>query len=92
MAATSKQTDIKLSNKDKRVIAVLLADASNLSGWPLAKLSKTSAARVYVVLARLERAELVTSEWEDGPNPRRRFYRLTPEGRSWALNALGLKD
>jgi DNA-binding PadR family transcriptional regulator len=84
--------EIKLSDKDKRVLAVLLSDATNLSAFPLAKLSRTSSGGIYVLLARLERNDLVTSEWQVGPEPRRRFYRLTPEGRTWALDALGLQE
>lgn len=83
--------DTKLSDKDKRVLAVLLSDATNLSGWSLMKLSRTSGPRVYGLLDKLEDAGLVTAEWQVGPEPRRRFYRLTPEGRTWALDALGLE-
>jgi DNA-binding PadR family transcriptional regulator len=82
--------DIRLSDKDKRVLVVLLSDVTNLSGGPLMKLSRTSGPRVYGLLDKLEDAGLVTAEWEVGPEPRRRFYRLTPDGRTWALNALGL--
>jgi DNA-binding PadR family transcriptional regulator len=83
--------EIKLSDKDRRILAVLLSDATNLSGFTLAKLSRTSGARVYLLLDKLENNQMVTAEWEIGLEPGNRFYRLTAEGRAWALNALGLK-
>lgn len=82
--------DIKLSDKDRRILAVMLSDATNLHGFLLAKLSRTSGPRVYGLLDKLEDARLVTARWEIGPEPRHRFYRLTPEGRTWALSALSL--
>lgn len=47
---------------------------------------------VYKILRRLERAGLVSGRWEDPSvaeaerRPRRRYYRLTPDGRA-ALEA-----
>lgn len=86
---------IKLSKRNRRVLAVFLTDATNLSGWPLARLAGVSSASVYILLAKLEDAGLVASEWEqrddaDDDRPRRRFYRLTPEGWVWAWDVLGL--
>jgi DNA-binding PadR family transcriptional regulator len=87
--------EIKVTRATRRVLAVLLSDATNLSGWPLAQLAKVTAGTLYVILARLENAGLVTSEWEqrddaDDDEPRRRFYRLTPDGWVWAWDVLGL--
>lgn len=78
--------------RDHRVLLALLTDAADLAGWPLARTAQVTASRVYVLLARLENAGHVTGEWEerDDDKPRRRFYRLTPEGRVWALGELGL--
>ena len=43
----------------------------------------TSEGTVYPLLARLRRDGLVTTEWRESPNgPPRRYYRLTPRGRS----------
>jgi DNA-binding PadR family transcriptional regulator len=44
---------------------------------------------VYPILARLEEAGWVVSEWEESAEkgPRRRLYRLTPEGVREAQNA-----
>lgn len=80
--------------RDRRVLLALLTGAANLSGWPITRTAQVSAARTYRVLDRLEDAGLVVGEWEargDG-RPRRRFYRLTPQGRQWALAQLGLED
>lgn len=83
---------IRLTRRTRRILAVLLTDATNLSGWPLARLAGVSSGGVYVVLGRLERAGLVAGEWErrDDDKPRRRFYRLTPDGWVWAWDQLGL--
>ncbi len=49
---------------------------------------------VYPVLRRLERGELVTSEWEDKTEahsqnrPARRYYELTAEGRRVLADAI----
>ena len=60
-----------------------------------------SSGHAYRFLVDLEHAGLVTSEWDQTvpahtcwrADPRRRFYRLTPEGREAAMGALqGLKE
>lgn len=43
----------------------------------------TSEGTIYPLLSRLRRDGLVTTEWRESPNgPPRRYYRLTPQGRS----------
>lgn len=88
---------IRLSKRNRRVIAVLLTDPTNLSAWPLAmaRLAGVKSGTLYPLLSRLEAAGLVTSEWEerafpDDGRPRRRLYRLTQGGRVWAWGVLGL--
>lgn len=53
-------------------------------GWALMKQTRRSGPTVYGVLDRLEDCGWITGWWEDlGPEesrPRRRLYRLTPEG------------
>ena len=60
------------------------AQGENLHGWAIMKTTKRSGPTVYGVLDRLEDRNWITGYWEDqdpGSNkPRRRFYRLTPEG------------
>jgi PadR family transcriptional regulator, regulatory protein PadR len=58
-------------------------------GFKLAKRVGIGSASVYVVLDRLENCGWLTSEWEDAEpsekkRPRRRLYRLTPEGATAA--------
>ncbi|CCH29967.1 PadR family transcriptional regulator [Actinosynnema sp. NPDC047251] len=54
-------------------------------GWTIMKAIKRSGPTVYGVLERLEEWGWVVGTWEDLPpdenRPRRRFYRLTPNGR-----------
>lgn len=82
------------SRRERRVLLALLSGASSLSGYPLSRAAQVGSGTVYVVLARLERAGLVDADWETRADnkSRRRFYRLTSEGRTYALEALGLKD
>src|SRR5262249_24490537 len=69
------------------VLEVLLA-ASQLEqgvhGWAIMKEARRSGPTIYGVLDRLEDGGWVVGQWEDReaePNkPRRRFYRLTPDG------------
>ena len=83
---------IKIRRRDRRVLLALLSDAENLSGAPIADTAQVSHARVHRVLARLVSAGYVTREaWTRADDhPRRRFYRLTSEGRAWAHAELGL--
>jgi hypothetical protein len=65
------------------VLEVLVGEPEPV--WGLLVVSRTGrpAGSVYPILERLESNEWVTSEWEvDGhrSGPRRRLYRLTPEG------------
>jgi len=57
-----------------------------LHGWPIIKETKLAGPTVYGILDRLEDAHWITGYWEkqstDENRPRRRFYRLTAEGRS----------
>lgn len=78
---------------ERRVLLVLLTGASRLSGYPISRAAQVGAGHVYVILAGLERRGWATSDWEDGKpeGQRRRFYRLTPEGRTGAMELLGLE-
>lgn len=86
--------NIRLTRRTRRVLTVLLTDASNLSGYPICRSAGVSSGSVYPLLSRLEREGLIVGEWErpdpDG-QPRRRFYRLTPDGWEWAWSAMGLE-
>lgn len=84
---------VRLTRKNRRVLLVLLSGATNLSGYPICQAAMTGSGTVYYLLWRLEDAGWVTSE--EGPvfngDMRRRFYRLTPAGRSEAYALLGLE-
>lgn len=78
------------SRAERRILVALLSDATNLSLYVLARTAQVWAPLVTRLLDRLEDNGYVTGRWEDGPAPRRRFYRLTEPGRSWAHEQLGL--
>lgn len=92
-------TTLQLSKRARRIVVVLLTDAANLSGWTLGTYAQVNFGTLYVWLDRLERAGLIAGTWEDRECiaeghtdcPRRRFYRLTPEGWVWAWDTLGLQ-
>jgi PadR family transcriptional regulator len=59
-------------------------DGIEVHGWAIVKATRRSGPTVYGVVDRLEDAGWITGHWEDDnpePNkPRRRLYRLTPNG------------
>ncbi|MFI6302863.1 PadR family transcriptional regulator [Amycolatopsis thailandensis] len=70
------------------VLEVLVAgfqQDQDTHGWTIMKAIKRSGPTVYGVLERLERWGWITGSWEELPagevRPRRRYYRLTPNGR-----------
>ena len=85
---------IKPTRRNGAVLLVLLTGAARLDGLTIASASGTGGGGVHVVLARLEALGWVTSDWEQGKpeGERRRFYRLTPDGRVYALRLLGLAN
>jgi|ERR1700691_3821374 len=76
------------------LVQLLQADQtrSDLHGWSIMNATKRSGPTVYGVLDRLEDCEWLTSYWEkENPEPgkpRRRLYRLTPQGRDGALGVV----
>jgi DNA-binding PadR family transcriptional regulator len=86
--------EITPTRATRRVLLVLLTGAGELSGFPISRAAMVGSGHVYVLLARLERAGWVASEWQENvprgrPGPRR-FYQLTRYGRAMALTMLGL--
>jgi len=80
-----------------QVLALLNALVSDLEGeWyglALMRAAGLKSGTVYPILARLERARWITSEWETADpstegRPRRRLYRLTPNGYALAGDLL----
>lgn len=79
---------------ERRILLVLLTDADELSIWPIARTARVRCSKVSALLDQLEdicavRSELGTPSRPGGP--RSRFYRLTPSGRRWAYERVGLK-
>ncbi|HET9256525.1 MAG TPA: helix-turn-helix transcriptional regulator [Pseudonocardiaceae bacterium] len=74
--------------------ALLEEPARERYGLELCDLVGLPSGTIYPILARLERAGWVTSAWENpaahevAGRPRRRFYRLTPDGADEARAAL----
>lgn len=67
------------------VLEVLVEAGDELHGFALAKAAHRPTGSVYLILSRLEEAGWVESHWEQENDhnegrPRRRFYRLTPDG------------
>lgn len=65
-----------------RLAAIIdhLANHPDSGGYDICKGAGLSSGSLYPELARLEQDGRVTSRWADGPEPRRRLYRLAEEG------------
>ncbi|MBR7834170.1 helix-turn-helix transcriptional regulator [Actinospica durhamensis] len=87
MEPISRMTDATLD-----VLEALMGPDDQLYGLKIAQQAGRKTGVVYPVLARLEDAGWVTSEWEldtrGERGPRRRFYRLSPDGLGAARAAL----
>jgi PadR family transcriptional regulator PadR len=75
------------------VLAALVWSPDDLHGFALAKIARRPTGSVYVILGRLEEHGWVDSYWEplnaqDEGRPRRRFYRLNPDGLGAARKVL----
>jgi len=77
-----------------QVLNAMLDDADGRHyGFDLARRAKLKPSALYPILKRLEEAKYATSDWEeqapeDLGRPRRRYYRLTPNGVDFAEAAL----
>lgn len=74
------------------VLEALMGPDEELYGLKIAQNAGRKAGSVYPILARLEEAGWVESAWEteerDERGPRRRFYRLGPDGLAGARTLL----
>ena len=71
----------------KRVLAVMLNSGEPIWGLVISKESGLPTGTIYPILARLESLDWAESAWEvnsDRPGPRRKFFKLTDEGREAA--------
>lgn len=84
---------MRMTRTTRRVLEAFLADATgDHYGYDIMLGAGIKSGSLYPILARLEEAGWVESEWEtvepsaEG-RPRRRYYRLTPSGTAFAVDA-----
>lgn len=83
-----------MTSQTLRLLAVMLeSPANNFYGFALAKSAGLTTGTLYPILARLEAARWLASEWEkvdaaEAGRPRRRLYRLTGHGMDSGRRAL----
>ena len=88
--------EIRLSGQTLIVLRLFLSRPQKaLSGAMITRDSSVGSGTLYPMLARLEAAGWLTSEWEqvdpkEAARPRQRFYRLTGKGVSNTSAALSL--
>lgn len=86
--------DVRLTQPALKVLRFLMeTPRDGRSGAEMSKATKVGSGTLYPMLARLETAGWLTSEWEvidpsEAGRPRRRFYRLTGNGQRNAHAAL----
>ena len=86
--------DVRLTQPTLKVLRFLLeTPREGRSGAEMARAVKVGSGTLYPMLARLEAAGWLASEWEvidpkEAGRPRRRFYRLTAVGQNNARAAL----
>jgi DNA-binding PadR family transcriptional regulator len=86
--------DVRLTQPTLKVLRFLLEKPrEGRSGAEMSKATTVGSGTLYPMLARLEGAGWLTSEWEvidpsEAGRPRRRFYKLTAVGQNNARAAL----
>jgi PadR family transcriptional regulator PadR len=76
------------------VLRAMIADPTKeMYGLEIGQAAELASGTIHPILARLERCGWLESRWEDlDPHqvgrPRRRYYRLTPDGVAYAARAL----
>jgi len=86
--------DVRLSHQTLKALRFFMeTPREGRSGAEISKAIKVGSGTLYPMLARLEAAGWLTSEWEvidpsEAGRPRRRFYRLTAVGQNSARMAL----
>lgn len=84
---------IKVTDRVRKILDVLLSGEEQLTALNICQRADLWSGTVHPTLAKLERDGWVESVWETSEplpdRPRRRFYSLTPHGRTRILQALG---
>ncbi|MFZ3491944.1 PadR family transcriptional regulator [Streptomyces sp. 5.8] len=82
----------KVTQATLDVMEVLLVSEGGVHGYAIAQAAKKPTGSVYPILARLESAGWLESSWETSEQtpgvPRKRFYRLTPNGTAGVREVL----
>ncbi|MGH3916916.1 MAG: PadR family transcriptional regulator [Pseudonocardiaceae bacterium] len=73
--------------------AMLTEPTQEMYGLQIGQAAELPSGTIHPILARLEACGWLTSRWEDVDpvkegRPRRRYYRLSPDGVEYARNAL----
>jgi PadR family transcriptional regulator, regulatory protein PadR len=90
-----KLNGLRLTLPTQLVLRALLVDPTReMYGLQICQEAGLPSGTIHPILARLERAGIVESDWEDGIDPheqgrpRRRYYKITPDGAEQARDAL----
>jgi PadR family transcriptional regulator PadR len=84
--AQGKNSDAKLSHTAAMILQAL--DAGFVYGFSIMEMTGLPSGTVYPAMRRLERDELIRSQWEKQSiadaeqRPPRKYYKLTPAGRA----------
>ncbi|MET7409793.1 PadR family transcriptional regulator [Streptomyces sp. NPDC127168] len=82
----------KVTQATLDVMEALLVSGEDVHGYAIAQAARKPTGSVYPILARLESAGWLESNWETGEQtpgvPRKRFYRLTPNGTAGVREVL----
>jgi PadR family transcriptional regulator, regulatory protein PadR len=84
--AQAKNSDAKLSHTAAMILQAL--DAGFVYGFSIMEMTGLPSGTVYPAMRRLERDELIRSQWEKQSiadaeqRPPRKYYKLTPAGRA----------
>lgn len=70
------RADRRVAQEQAVIRAIGMLRPSQAGGYPIHRLAHIGVGQTYVVLARLEGAGRITSEWADMEPPRRRVYRV----------------
>ncbi|WP_051893283.1 PadR family transcriptional regulator [Streptomyces erythrochromogenes] len=78
------KTPFRITSATLDVMETFLTSDEDLHGFAVARGAGKPTGSIYPILARMEEAGWLESRWEsehpDPGRPRRRFYKLTPDG------------
>lgn len=89
-----KSSGPRMTLPTQLVLRAMIADPTReMYGLEIAQVAELASGTIHPILARLENCGWLESRWEDldphqAGRPRRRYYRLTPDGIVHAARAL----